>query len=78
MYIYILYNIYKCILYNIYWHIISIYELRNGIYKSLMLTLLFYFVLLFLSPVLCHIEYLFFIFNKLYYYYYYYYIYIYN
>ena len=37
-----------------------------------MLTFLFYFVLLFLSPVLCHIEYLFSIFNKLYYYYYYY------
>ena len=38
-----------------------------------MLTFLFYFVLLFLSPVLCNIEYLFSIFNKLYYYYYYYY-----
>ena len=34
-----------------------------------MLIFLFYFVLLILSPVLCHIEYLFSIFIKLYYYY---------
>ena len=37
-----------------------------------MLILSLSFVLLVLSPVLCHIEYLFSIFNKLYYYYYYY------
>ena len=39
-----------------------------------MLILLFSFLLLVLSPVLCHFEYLFSIFNKLYYYYYYYYL----
>ena len=46
--------------------IIIICELSNGICKSIMLILLFSFLLLVLSPVLCHFEYLFSIFNKLY------------
>ena len=53
------------------WHIINMYGPHYAICKSIMLIHLFILVL---SPVLCHFEYSFSIFNTLYYYYYYYYI----